>query len=191
MLLDSIQGVNKVVNGGSLHTLWTKYGKWESEGPSLFAKRAVLRETGDRRASPGIDVPTSCCVLKLSEDDRIEHDLAVSHILVRDDYRQALDDICYFATHNDRPPSHHNTSYPSGELKNPFFNTEPSNITAAVTLLGHPGIGKQFDDRRHFVISHLAPMIREKPLGIFSACTSNPRRTSNYLPLPIPDLLRL
>jgi hypothetical protein len=40
MLLDFIKGVNKV-NGGSLHTLWTKYGKWESEGPSLFEERAV------------------------------------------------------------------------------------------------------------------------------------------------------
>jgi hypothetical protein len=129
--------------------------------------------------------------LKLSEDDRIEHALTVSDILVRDDYRQALDDICYFATHNDLPPLQHNTSSSSGEFKNPFFNTEPSSITAAVTLLGHPGIGQQCNARRDFVISHLAPMIREKPLGIFSACTSNPRRASNYLPLPIQDLLCL
>jgi hypothetical protein len=51
MLLDSIKGVKKVVKGGSLYTLWTKYGKWETEGPSLFEKRAVLRETGHRLVS--------------------------------------------------------------------------------------------------------------------------------------------
>jgi hypothetical protein len=147
MLLDSIKGVKKVVDSGSLYTLWTKYGKWESEGPSLFEKRAVLRETGDRRASPGIDVPTSCFVLRLSEEDRIEHGLVVSDILIRDDYRQVLDDICYFATHNDLPALQHDTGSSSGEFKNPFFNTVPSNFTAAVTLLGHPGIGKQCDAR--------------------------------------------
>ena len=147
MSLDSIKGVKKVVKGGSLHTLWMKYGKWESEKQSLFEKRAVLRETGDRRAS-SIDVPASYFVLKLSEDDRNKYRLVVSSILIREDYRRALDDICHFATHNELPSLQHDTGY-SGEFKNPFFNTVPSNRTAAVTLLGHPGIGMQCDAHRN------------------------------------------
>jgi hypothetical protein len=115
MLLDSIGGVEKVVEGRSLYTLWTKYGKWESEGPSLFEERAVQREIGPGQASPGIDVPASYFVLKLSEEDRSALALGVSSILIRDEYRQALDDICYFATHNDLPPLQQDRAY-SAEL---------------------------------------------------------------------------
>jgi hypothetical protein len=148
MLLDSIEGVEKMVEGRPLYTLWTKYGKWESEGPSLFEERAVQREIGRRQASPGVDVPASYFVLKLSAEDRSARTFAVSSILIRDEYRQALDDICYFATNNKLPPLQQDRAY-SAEFENPFFNTVPSNITAAVILLGHPGIGKPCDARRN------------------------------------------
>jgi hypothetical protein len=87
--LDSIKGIKKVVKSGALFTLWTKYGKWESEGPSLFEKREVERQAGDQRASADVDVPTTCNLLKLSEDDRDFHRFVVSGILIRDDYLQA------------------------------------------------------------------------------------------------------
>ncbi|KAF8524245.1 hypothetical protein JB92DRAFT_3109660 [Gautieria morchelliformis] len=139
MSLDSIQGIKKVDVGGSFYTLWAKWGKWETERSLLFEQRAVVRQTGVDRA--GIDVPASYSVLKLSQEDREEHGLHISGILIRDDYRQALDDISYFATHYNLPLQDATGSY-SGEVDNPFYNTVPSNVTGAVTLLGHPGIGK-------------------------------------------------
>jgi hypothetical protein len=49
----------------ALFTLWTKYGKWESERPLMFEERAVQRQSEHLRASAGVDVPTSCTVLNL------------------------------------------------------------------------------------------------------------------------------
>jgi hypothetical protein len=191
MWLDSIKDIEKVTSG-ALYTLWTKYGKWESEGPSLFEKREVLRETGDRRASA--DVPTSYFVLKLSEEDRSGYRLSISSILIRENYRQVLNNICYFATHNVLPPPNLLNASPSEEFENPFFNTEPSNLTAAVTLIGHPGIGKQCDAVQRsseFVIFHLVLMIRQKSLAACRACTPYPRRSSNYILLQRQYLSRL
>ncbi|KIM90408.1 hypothetical protein PILCRDRAFT_1716 [Piloderma croceum F 1598] len=111
MLPDSIQGITKAPNNNSLYTLWTKYGKY-SEGPLLFEGRS------------------------LSEQTRKELNFVVSE----DDYRQALDDICNFATNKALPPPLHDFSF--GGFKNPFLNTEQSGMIGAVTLLGHPGIGK-------------------------------------------------
>jgi hypothetical protein len=166
-MLPDIQGITKVPNNNSLYTLWTKYGKWDSEGPLLFEERSVLRQTGDRRASNDVDVPASCFVFRLSEQTRRERNLVVFDILIRDDYRQALDDICNFATNKALPPPLHNFS--SRAFRNPFLNTEQSMI-GAVTLLGQ---------------------VRQKPLAICRPCTPYSRRTSNYLPLRARDLLRL
>src|ERR1700727_588088 len=105
LLLDSITGITKVADRDhAFFTLWTKYGKWESEGPLVFEKRPVQRQTGHLRASAGVDVPTSCTVLNLSDIDRREYGLAVSDILIRDDYLKSLYDICQFATHCSLPP---------------------------------------------------------------------------------------
>jgi hypothetical protein len=147
MLLDSIQGITKV-NHGALFDLWTKYGKWDSEGPLLFEKREVVRQTGDQRASVDVNVPTSCYLLKLPEYYRQSHRFVVSDILIRDDYVRALNDICYFATHMALPPPQHGQSSSPGDFKNPFLNSVLSNVTA-VSLLGHPGIGKQCEARRN------------------------------------------
>jgi hypothetical protein len=138
-MLPDIQGIKKVSNNNSLYTLWTKYGKWDSEGTLLFEERSVLRQIGDSRASNDVDVPASCFVFRLSEQTRRELNLVVSDILIRDDYRQVLDDIYNIATNKALLPLH---DFSSGAFRNPFLNTEQSMI-GAVTLLGHPGIGKQ------------------------------------------------
>jgi len=123
-----------------------------------------------------IDVPASCLVFKLPEETRRERNLVVSDILIRDDYRQALDDICNFATNKGLPPPLHDFS--SGDFENPFLDKQ-SSMVGAVMLLGHPGIGKQGTVQ---CLSFLI-LVRQKPLAAFRACTPYPRRTSNYLPL--------
>ena len=143
MLLDSIAGITKVADGDHpLFTLWTKYGKWESERPLMFEERAVQRQTGHLRASAGVDVPTSCIVLNLSDEDRQEHQLAVSDILIRDDYLKSLYDICHFATHRQFPPPNDTDELPA-TFYNPFLNNGVRSTKNGVSLLGHPGTGTQ------------------------------------------------
>jgi hypothetical protein len=62
--------------------------------------------------------------------------------------------------HNRLPPPQHNAGSSSGSFKNPFFNNEQSSITAAVTLLGHPGIGMQCDVRRNCDFSSCPPQAK-------------------------------
>jgi hypothetical protein len=52
-----------------------------------------------------------------------------------------------------------------GDFENPFLDCEPPGRTAAVILVGHPGIGKQ--QLLQFAISHL-PHDQEKAFGKFS-----------------------
>ena len=99
----------------------------------------MLRQIGDSRASNDVDVPASCFVFRLSEQTRRALNLVVSDILIRDDYRQALDDICNFATNRVLPPLLHDFS--SRDFENPFLD-KGSGMIGAVILLGHPGIGK-------------------------------------------------
>ena len=141
MLFDSIAGITQVTDEDhALFTLWTKYGKWEPESPLMFEERAVQRQSGKIRASKGVVVPTSCTVLKLSDEDRQEYQLAVSDILIRDDYLKSLYDICHFAIHREFPPSNDAVELPT-RFYNPFINNGVPSTENGVTLLGHPGIG--------------------------------------------------
>jgi hypothetical protein len=143
MLLDSIAGITKVDDRDrALFILWAKYGKWESERWLMFEERAVQRQSGHLRASAGVHVPTSCTVLNLSDEDRQEHGLAVSDILIRDDYLKSLYDICHFATHRQFPPPNDTDELPA-KFYNPFLNNGVRSTENAVSLLGHPGIGTQ------------------------------------------------
>ena len=141
MPLDSIPGIVKVVNKShTLSTLWTKYEKWESEGPRMFSKRAVQRQNGHLRASASVEVPDSCTMLHLSNEDRDGYALRVSDILIRDDYLKSLCDICHFATHHRLPPPDDALDGPI-QFHNPFVDHEGKSTEASVVLLGHPGIG--------------------------------------------------
>ncbi|KIM89450.1 hypothetical protein PILCRDRAFT_2664 [Piloderma croceum F 1598] len=64
--------------------------------------------------------------------------LAGNVILIRDDHRQALDDICNFATNKALPLPLHDFSR---DFEKPFLDKQSSMI-GAVMLLEHPGIGK-------------------------------------------------
>ena len=160
MLFDSIAGITKVADEDhALFTLWTKYGKWESERPLMFEEREVQRQSGHLRASADVHVPTSCIVLNLSDEDRQEYQLAVSDILIRDDYLKSLDDICHFATHRQFPPPNNADGLPV-RFHNPFLNNGVPSKENAVTLLGHPGIGTQQCLRMCCYSSDPNPMIR-------------------------------
>ncbi|KIL71128.1 hypothetical protein M378DRAFT_201760 [Amanita muscaria Koide BX008] len=142
MPFDSIPGVIQVADTDcALFILWTKYGKWESEGPKVFTERAVQRQDGHLRASAGVDVPDSCTVLQLSDKDRAEYGLSVSDILIRDDYLKSLCDICHLSTQPVLPPQNNTVEGPI-RFYNPFFDNEVQSKECAVTVLGHPGIGK-------------------------------------------------
>ena len=135
MPLDSIPGVKAIVDDDrALFTLWTKYGKWDSENPLMFKEQVVNRQDG---ALPGVNVPKSCILLHLSDEDRGEYALDVSSILIREDYLKTLQDICHFAAHRVLPDSDKSPI----AFSNPFLNNEIVSRSIAVTLLGHPGIG--------------------------------------------------
>ncbi|KAF8806595.1 hypothetical protein BYT27DRAFT_7141270 [Phlegmacium glaucopus] len=142
-MLPDTKGITKVRNDNSLYTLWTKYGKWDSEGSSLFQQRPVPRQTGNDRASDDINVPATCLIFALPDDLQKELKLTVSNVLIRDDYCQALNDVWNFAADNGLPPPLHESSTGTQDFKNPYLQvTQQSSIIGAVTLLGHPGIGK-------------------------------------------------
>ncbi|KAF5379246.1 hypothetical protein D9615_006049 [Tricholomella constricta] len=140
MPLDSIPGVEAIVdNDRAFFTLWTKYGKWDSENPSMFKEQEVNRQDG---ALPGVDVPESCILLHLSDEDRGEYDLNVSSILIREDYLKTLQDICHFAAHSELPDTGSRSDKSPIAFSNPFLNNKIVSMSIAVILLGHPGIGK-------------------------------------------------
>lgn len=106
----------------------------------MFTGRVVQRQDGHLRASAGVDVPNSCTVLQLSDKDRAEYRLGVSGILIRDDYLTSLGDICHFAAQRVFPQN--DAADDPITFDNPFLDNNVQNIRGAVTLLGHPGIGK-------------------------------------------------
>ena len=91
---------------------------------------------------PEVVVPNLCTVLQLSDRDRAHYGFMLSDILNRDDYLKALCDVRHFATQGVFPPQNDAAEVPIA-FHNPFFGLEEQSTTAAVTLLGHPGIGMQ------------------------------------------------
>jgi hypothetical protein len=160
MLFNSIAVITRVTDKDhALFTLWTKYGKWESERLLMFEEHAVQHQGGNLQALDGVVVPTLCTMLKLSDKDRQEYQSAVSDILIRDNYLKLLYDICHFAIHCEFLPSN-DVDELLARFYNPFLNTGIPSMENGVTLLGHPGIGTRQCLRMCGSSSDPNPMIR-------------------------------